>query len=126
MDMVPFQDSTNPHKFTTIWKEDHGLARTIKESIYIRVNNPALNRNVDKYNLHYIWDRGLFSTPELRISNDNGHVHVTPIRGILSPFQPIGMCIEQQGILGMLSNRIIKTSIVHQQHQHPIQELKEL
>ena len=28
---------------------------------------------------HYIWDRVLFSTPELRINNDNGHAHRTPI-----------------------------------------------
>ena len=39
------------------------LARAIKESFYIRVNNPTLNRNVGKYNLHHIKDRALFSTP---------------------------------------------------------------
>ena len=32
-------------------------ARTIKEFIYIRVNNPALNRNKGKLNLHHIWHR---------------------------------------------------------------------
>ena len=64
--------STN---FTIIGREDHGLARTIKESIYIRVNNPTLNRNVGKYNLHHILDRVLFNTPDLKINNDNGHVH---------------------------------------------------
>ena len=36
--------STNPDNFTIIGREDHGLARTIKESIYIRANNPTLNR----------------------------------------------------------------------------------
>ena len=61
--------------------EDHGLVTTIKESIYIRVNNPTLNRNVGKYNLHHIWDRVLFNTPELKISNDNGHVQRTPFIG---------------------------------------------
>ena len=37
---------SNPNNFIIIGREDHGLARTIKESIYIRVNNPTLNRNV--------------------------------------------------------------------------------
>ena len=51
--------------FTSIGREDHGLARTIKESIYIRVNNPTLHRNVGKNNLHHIWDRVLFNIPDL-------------------------------------------------------------
>ena len=40
--------STTPDNFNIIGRKDHGLARTIKESIYIRVNNPILNRNVGK------------------------------------------------------------------------------
>ena len=39
---------------------------TIKESMYIRVNNPTLNRNIGKYNLPHIWDKILFSIPELK------------------------------------------------------------
>ena len=35
------------------------LIGTIKESIYIRVNSPTLNRNIGKFNLHHIWDRVL-------------------------------------------------------------------
>ena len=30
------------------------LARNIKESIYIRVNNPTLNNNIGKFNLSHI------------------------------------------------------------------------
>ena len=30
--------------------------RAIKESIYIRVNHPILNKNIGKYNLSHIWD----------------------------------------------------------------------
>ena len=33
----------------------------------IKVNNPTLNRNVGKYNLPHIWDKVLFTTPELKI-----------------------------------------------------------
>ena len=43
------------------------MARTIKEAIYIRVNNSTLNRNVGRYNLPHIWDKVLFSIPELKI-----------------------------------------------------------
>ena len=73
--------STNPDYFTIIGREDHGLARTIKESIYIRVNNPTLNRNVGKYNLHYIWYRVLSNTHDLKVSINNGHVHRTSFIG---------------------------------------------
>ena len=65
-------DSTTGHKtsvdnFKIIGREGHGISRTIKEAIYIRVNNPTLNRNVGKYNLPHIWDKVLFATPELKI-----------------------------------------------------------
>ena len=42
------------------------MARAIKETIYIRVNNPTLNINIDKYHLPHIWDKVLFSTLELK------------------------------------------------------------
>ena len=55
--------------FNIIGREDRGQARTIKESIYIRVNNPTLNQNIGKYNLNHIWDRVLFNTPGLRLGS---------------------------------------------------------
>ena len=73
--------STNPDNFTIIGREDHGLARSIKESIYIRVNNPTLNRNVGKYNLHHIWDRVLFNAPDIKLNNGNGHAQRTSFSG---------------------------------------------
>ena len=54
-----------------IGREGHGIVRTIKESIYIRVNNPTLNTNIGKFNLHHIGDRVLLNTPDLKIK---GHV----------------------------------------------------
>ena len=45
----------------------NGISRTIKEAIYIRVNNPTLNRNVGKYNMPHIWDKVLCATQELKI-----------------------------------------------------------
>ena len=44
-----------------------GLARNIKESIFTRVNNPTLNRNICKFNLPHIWDRVLLNTPGLTL-----------------------------------------------------------
>ena len=49
--------------YQIIGKEDHDIDRTIKESIYIRVNNSTLNRNIGNFKLSYIWDRILLSTP---------------------------------------------------------------
>ena len=43
------------------------LARNIKESIYIRVNNPSLNNNIGKFNLSHIWDRVLLNTNGLSL-----------------------------------------------------------
>ena len=41
--------------------------RAIKEALYIRVNNPSLNRNIGKYHLPHIWDEVLFNTSELKL-----------------------------------------------------------
>ena len=51
--------SIENNNFNIIGREDWGQARIIKESIYIRVNNPTLTQNIGKYNLNHIWDRFL-------------------------------------------------------------------
>ena len=58
---------TTQHNFQIIGREGHGLAINIKESIFIRVNNPTLNRNIGKFNLLHIWDRVLLNTPDLTL-----------------------------------------------------------
>ena len=45
---------TSHNNFQIIGREGHDLARNIKESIFIRVNDPALNRNKSKLNLPQI------------------------------------------------------------------------
>ena len=60
--------TTSVENFRIIGREGHSISRTIQEAIYIRVNNPTLNRNVGKYNLPHIWDKVLFTIPELRIN----------------------------------------------------------
>ena len=46
-------DSDN---FNIIHKEVHSHSRTIKEAMFIRVNDPTLKRNLGKYQLLHIWD----------------------------------------------------------------------
>ena len=41
--------------------------RTIKEALYVRVSDPSLNRNIEKYHLPHVWDEVLFNIPELRL-----------------------------------------------------------
>ena len=43
------------------------FVRAIKEAIYIRVNNPSLNRNIGKYHLPHIWDEVLMNNSELKL-----------------------------------------------------------
>ena len=61
---------TSMENFQIIGREEHSMARTIKEAMYIRVNNPTLNRNIGKYNLPHIKDRVLFSIPELTVKKE--------------------------------------------------------
>ena len=44
------------------------MSRYIKESIFIRVKNPTLNKNIGKFNLPHIWDRLLINTPSLKLN----------------------------------------------------------
>ena len=52
--------------FNIVGREDQNLSRLIKEALFIRVNNPSLNKNIDKYHLPHIWDEVLLNTPELK------------------------------------------------------------
>ena len=42
--------------FSIVGREDQNPSRAIKETLYIRVKNPFLNRNIDKYHLPHICD----------------------------------------------------------------------
>ena len=59
--------TTNQNNFQIIGREGQNLSRNIKESIYIRVNNPSLNNNIGKFNLSHIWDRVLLNTNGLSL-----------------------------------------------------------
>ena len=53
--------------FSIVGREEQNFMRAIKEALYIRVNNPSLNRNIGKYHLPHIWDEVLFNTSELKL-----------------------------------------------------------
>ena len=55
------------HDFSIVGREDQNLMRLIKEAIYIRVNNPSLNKNIGKYHLPHIWDKVLNNITELKL-----------------------------------------------------------
>ena len=57
-----------PLIYNIVGREDQNLMRAIKEALYIRVNNPSLNRNIGKYHLPHIWDEVLFNISELKIN----------------------------------------------------------
>ena len=64
--------NTTGHKisvgnFDIVGKEDQNLTRTINEALYIRVNDPSLNRNIGKYHLPHILDEVLFNISELKL-----------------------------------------------------------
>ena len=53
--------------FSIVGREDQNLKRAIKEALYIRRNNPSLNKNIGKYHLPYIWDKVLVNITELQL-----------------------------------------------------------
>ena len=59
--------TTSIGNFKIVGREENNLTRTIQEAMFIRVNNPTLNRNIGKYNLPHIWDRILFTIPGLQM-----------------------------------------------------------
>ena len=58
---------TTVNNFNIFGREEHNLSRLIKESMYIRVNNPSLNKNIGKFHLPHIWDEILVNNTELKL-----------------------------------------------------------
>ena len=69
---------TTMHNFSILGREGQDLTRLIKEAIFIGVNNPMLNRNIGKFQLSHIWDKVLFSTPNLKAAFPQGNVQHSP------------------------------------------------
>ena len=56
--------------FSIVGRDDQSIARTIKEAILNRVNDPPLNRNIGKYQLPHNGMRCLSSHQNLNLSNN--------------------------------------------------------
>ena len=69
---IHLQTSTTGHPvspdcLTIVDREAQGLTRNIKEAMYIKVNDPSLNRNLGKFQLPQVWDQVLKDTPSLHL-----------------------------------------------------------
>ena len=52
----------DPEQLNIVYKEVNSHSRTIKEAMFICVQDPTLNRNLGKYQLLHIWDHLLHVT----------------------------------------------------------------
>ena len=59
--------TTTIDNFKVVGREEQSLSRLIKESMYIRVNGPSLNKNTGKYHLPHMWDEVLNNSRELKL-----------------------------------------------------------
>ena len=57
----------SPECFSIVDREAQGMARNIKEAMYIRVNDPSLYRNLGKFQLPHVWDQILKDKPTLHL-----------------------------------------------------------
>ena len=59
--------TTSLENFSIVGREEQNLSRLIKESMFIRVNSPSLNKNIGKYHLPHLWDEVLINNRELKL-----------------------------------------------------------
>ena len=55
----------DPEQFSIVHKEVNNHSRTIKEAMFICIQDPTLNRNLGKYQLLHIWNHLLLASPKL-------------------------------------------------------------
>ena len=70
----PIHDHSNTSGHTTslenvsiVGRQEQNLSRLIKESMFIRINGPSLNKNIGKYHLPHLWDEVLINSRELKL-----------------------------------------------------------
>ena len=69
------EDSTTQENVSITGREGQDFTRLIQQSIFIRLNNPTLNRNIGKLLLNHKWDRILLSTPGIKVTIRQGNVY---------------------------------------------------
>ena len=108
----------NINNFTIVGREDQNLTRAIKEALFIRVNDPSLNRNIGKYHLPHIWDEVLHTTSELKLNWPQWLFHQATM-AITSATSPMGgYNINHQGNNTSLLH--YGNNISHWQQHQPI------
>ena len=78
------------------------FTRLIRESIFIRVNNLTLNRNIGKFQLSHIWDRVLCSTPGIKVAIPQGNVQHSPY--LLFTLQHLGLPLDLMKTIAMVES----------------------
>ena len=59
--------ATTVDNFSMVGMEEKNHAWSVKEAIFIWVNDPSLNKNIGNYQLPHIWDEVLVSLPEPKL-----------------------------------------------------------
>ena len=59
--------TTSLDNFSIVGREEQNLSRLIKESMFIRVNGPSLNKNIGKFHMPHLWDEVLNNSRELKL-----------------------------------------------------------
>ena len=77
----------DPQQFNIVHKEVNSQSRTIKEAMFICVQDPTLNRSLGKYQLPHIWDHLLQVSPTLQCKPFS---HPTTSHPIKTPTPPTG------------------------------------
>ena len=67
----------DPNQFSIVHKEVDSQPRTIKEAMFIQVQDPPLNRNLGKYQLLHIWEHLLQASPTLQCKPANLPSNIT-------------------------------------------------
>ena len=78
----------DPDCFNIIHKETHSYSMTMKEAMFLRVNDPMLNRNLEKYQLLHVWDSILQATPMLQLKPSLPQTRTPPQPSPHLPQQP--------------------------------------
>ena len=65
-------------QFNIVHKEVNSHSRTIKEAIFSHIQDPTLNRNMEKYQLPHIWDHLQQASPTLQCKPSSLPAPTTP------------------------------------------------
>ena len=78
-----YRTPTDPDQFNIVHKDVNSHSRTIKEAMFIWVQDPTLNRNLGKYQLLHIWDHLLQASPTLQCKPSTIQLHPQPPNPLL-------------------------------------------